>query len=64
VGDEIWDVYFAKLRIGRFDERDLLLMGTLGTHYRCGKRGDRVPPDGSSYPNGDLHPSHSPADYI
>jgi putative transposase len=64
VGDGIWDVYFAKLRIGRFDERDLLLMGTLGTHYRCGKRGDRVPPTGSSDADGDLHPSHSPTDYI
>lgn len=37
----VWDVYFAGLRIGRFDERDLRLTGTMGTHYRCGKRGDR-----------------------
>ena len=41
ISDGIWDVHFAKLRIGRFDERDLRLMGTMGTHYRCGKRGDR-----------------------
>jgi len=41
ISDGIWDVHFANLRIGRFDERELRLIGTMGTHYRCGKRGDR-----------------------
>ncbi len=41
IADGIWDVHFAGLRIGRFDERNLQLTGTFGTHYRCGKRGDR-----------------------
>src|SRR5205085_182899 len=42
VGDGVWDVYFSSLRIGRFDERDLRLVGAMGTHPRCGKRGDRA----------------------
>ena len=41
VDDGVWDAYFCDLPIGRFDERDLRLVGTLGTHGRCGKRGDR-----------------------
>ena len=41
ISDGLWDVHFAGLRIGRFDEADMRLTGTLGTHYRCGKRGDR-----------------------
>jgi transposase InsO family protein len=41
VGDGIWDAHFGPLLIGRFDERELRLVGTLATHYRCGKRGNR-----------------------
>lgn len=41
VGDGIWDLHFASLRVGRFDERDLILVGAMGSHPRCGKRGDR-----------------------
>lgn len=41
IADGLWDVHFAGLRLGRFDERNLTLVGSLGTHYRCGKRGDR-----------------------
>lgn len=41
VGDGVWDVYFTSLRIGRFDERDLRLVGTLARPRRCGNRGDR-----------------------
>jgi len=41
VDDGIWDAYFCQLLIGRFDERNLRLIGTLATHDRCGKRGDR-----------------------
>lgn len=41
VEDGIWSVFFASLLIGRFDERNLKLTGTLGTHHRCGKRGNR-----------------------
>ncbi len=60
VADGIWDVFFGALRIGRFDERTLRLVGTLATHYRCGKRGDRHPPSAHAHgPQGDLHPSHS-----
>jgi putative transposase len=44
VDDGIWSVHFANLLIGRFDERDLRLTGTLGTHHRCGKRGNRRRP--------------------
>ena len=42
IADGVWDVHFAGLRVGRFDERDLRLVGTLGTHYRCGKKRDRA----------------------
>jgi len=45
IADGIWDVYFTNLRIGRFEERDLVLVGSLATHPRCGKRGDRLPID-------------------
>lgn len=41
VNDGLWDMYFSSYLIGRFDERELTLVGTLATHYRCGKRGDR-----------------------
>lgn len=41
VDDGIWDAYFCSLLVGRFDERNMRLIGTLGTHDRCGKRGDR-----------------------
>jgi putative transposase len=63
VGDGIWDAYFMSLRIGRFDERELRLVGTMATHYRCGKRGDRPPERGErdSLSDGDLHSSHSAA---
>ncbi len=62
VDDGIWDVYFSTLPIGRFDERKLQLVGTLGTHYRCGKRGDRHSrPRKPEPPEGDLPPSHSTA---
>lgn len=40
VEDGIWDAYFMTLRIGRLDERDMRLLGTMGTP-RCGKRGNR-----------------------
>lgn len=59
VDDGIWDVYFGKLSIGRFDERDLRLVGTLGTHYRCGKRGDRRQGGAPGDAPGDPLPSHS-----
>lgn len=60
VDDGIWDVFFGSLPIGRFDERKLQLIGTLGTHYRCGKRGDRHPSTTHAHdPEGDLPPSHS-----
>lgn len=42
IADGVWDVYYASLRIGRFDERDLRLVGTLGRHPRNGQRGDRT----------------------
>lgn len=41
IADGLWDVHFASVTIGRFDERTRNLAGTLGSHYRCGKRGDR-----------------------
>ena len=41
IADGLWDVYFAGVRIGRFDERSRSLVGTLGNHYRNGKRDDR-----------------------
>ena len=41
VEDGIWSAYFGPLLIGRFDERELRLVGTLATHHRCGKRGNR-----------------------
>jgi putative transposase len=40
IADGLWDVYFASLRIGRFDERTRNLVGTLGKHPRNGKRGN------------------------
>lgn len=42
VDDGIWSVYFGTLMIGRFDEREMRLVGTLSTHYRSGKRGNRA----------------------
>jgi transposase InsO family protein len=65
VGDGIWDVHFAKVRIGRFDERDLRLVGSLATHPRCGKRGNRPPGEGSPRESnpGDSLPSHSATDH-
>jgi len=62
VGDGIWDCFYRTLRIGRFDERDMVLVGTLGTHYRCGKRGDRPQGHRSDDSDGDLLSSHSPTD--
>jgi putative transposase len=60
VGDGIWDAFFGTLQIGRFDERTLRLVGTLATHYRCGKRGDRPHrAEGDNRQQGDLPPSHS-----
>lgn len=59
VDDGIWDVYFGKLAIGRFDERELRLVGTLGAHPRCGKRGDRMQAIARAAGRGDLLPSHS-----
>lgn len=60
VADGIWDVFFGPLQIGRFDERTLRLVGTLATHYRCGKHGDRRHRTQQPEPaRGDLHPSHS-----
>lgn len=44
VDDGIWDLYFRKLAIGRFNERELRLVGTMATHPRCGKRGNRNQP--------------------
>ena len=43
VDDGIWNVYFTSLRIGRFDEREMRLIGTLARPNRCGNRGDRQP---------------------
>ena len=40
VDDGTWDAYFSTLRLGRFNERDLRLIGTIATHPRCGKRGN------------------------
>lgn len=42
VQDGIWDAYFASLLIGRFDERDRRLVGTLATPRRYEKRGNRL----------------------
>jgi putative transposase len=42
VADGVWDAWFMNVRIGRFDERELVLIGTFATHPRCGKRGDRA----------------------
>jgi putative transposase len=42
IADGLWDVHYAGLRIGRFDERDLRLVGTLGSHYRNGRKGDHA----------------------
>jgi transposase InsO family protein len=44
VDDGIWDLHFRNLAIGRFDERELRLVGTMATHPRCGKRGNRNQP--------------------
>jgi transposase InsO family protein len=44
VDDGIWDLYFRNMAIGRFDERELRLVGTMATHPRCGKRGNRNQP--------------------
>lgn len=59
VDDGIWDVHFGSLSIGRFDEREMRLVGTLATGSRCGKRGDRAPLAALGENQGDLHPSHS-----
>lgn len=40
VEDGIWDAHFMTLRIGRLDEREMRLVGTMATP-RCGKRGNR-----------------------
>ena len=37
----VWSVFYYRQLIGRFDERNLELFGTMGTHARCGKRGNR-----------------------
>jgi len=44
VDDGVWDLHFRNLAIGRFDERELRLVGTMATHPRCGKRGNRSQP--------------------
>ena len=44
VNDGVWDLHFRKLAIGRFDERELRRVGTMATHPRCGKRGNRNQP--------------------
>lgn len=59
VADGVWGVHFGNLEIGRFDERELRLVGTLGTHPRCGKRGDRNQTTVHGKGRGDLLPSHS-----
>jgi hypothetical protein len=41
VDDGVWSVFFGALIIGRFDEKEMRLVGTFSTHYRSGKRGDR-----------------------
>jgi putative transposase len=38
VEDGIWNAHFGATLIGRFDERDLQLVGSLSIHYRSGKR--------------------------
>jgi transposase InsO family protein len=38
----VWSVFYYRQLIGRFDERNLELFGTMGTHGRCGKRGNRT----------------------
>lgn len=61
VGDGIWAAHFGSLLIGRFNERELRLVGTLATHHRCGKRGNRPPDErGSGDRDGDSLPFHSP----
>lgn len=59
IADGLWDTYFLTTRIGRFDERTMTLVGTLGTHYRCGKRGDRPKREELECETCDLHASHS-----
>jgi transposase InsO family protein len=60
IADGLWDAYFMTTRIGRFDERTLTLVGTLATHYRCGKRGDRGPLERPEHDSGDHRSYHSP----
>ncbi|HKC24048.1 MAG TPA: hypothetical protein VKF32_04865, partial [Thermoanaerobaculia bacterium] len=63
IGDGIWDAHFTMLRIRRFDDRDLRLVGTHARHYHRGKRGDlgaaaaRSPQPA----DGDHCPPHRPA---
>lgn len=59
VADGVWDAWFMNVRIGRFDERELLLTGSLGTHPRCGKRGDRDASELAETVGSDLLASHS-----
>ena len=59
VGDGVWDAYFATVKLGRFDERELRLVGSMATHYRCGKRGDRSQPHRPPQHPGDPLSSHS-----
>jgi transposase InsO family protein len=61
IANGLWDAYFMTTRIGRFDETAMTLVGTMATHYRCGKRGDRVARQGPEQGQGDLRPSHSAA---
>jgi hypothetical protein len=37
VEDGIWNTHFGATLIGRFDERDLQLVGSLSIHYRSGQ---------------------------
>jgi len=60
IADGLWDAYFMNIRLGRFDEAAMTLVGTMATHYRCGKRGDRLATPSSGPENRDLLPSHSP----
>lgn len=47
VEDGVWDVHFAALLIGRFDERTLRLVGTLASPRRYGRRGNRPEGEGT-----------------
>lgn len=42
VEDGIWNAHFGSNLIGRFDERDLRLVGTFSTHYRSGTHRPRT----------------------